>query len=388
MTAWLALAACNRYELFRVVGPDPETPTAADLLFVIDDSESMRDENVTLAEGFSRFVARLSATDAGFVDWRLAMVTTDAKGRAGELLGRRPVLAKGDDDAAERFVEALLCEAACFTNRAAVDDDPGFTCRSPGTFDGTVSRQALDCLCGADAWLDHCGGGTEQPLEAVLDAMCRTADALPDQGCDGVPADERSSVDGFLRPGAALVPVVVTDEGDSSPRVDVLEAWPGAYGTLYARFERRGAPIPMVWAAVAPTLDDDYELRCPGLAASWSVMRLRYLVEGSGGLYEDVFAEDCGPRDVSAALDPLADLIRSGGGAVQLPSEPEPETIGVRVGHRAIGPAEPDGKDVFGQVRWTDGWEYLPASRTVVLHGGARPEGDERVEVYYLPVGP
>ncbi len=386
MTLLCALAGCNSYELFRVAGPSPEGPRAADVLFVIDDSESMREESVSLAEGFSEFVASLTADDQGLVDWRIALTTTDAAGRAGELLGSRPVLARGEPDAADRFVETLLCEAACFSDRELVTDDPGFECAEPGRFSGEVSRQSLDCLCGAGEWLEHCAAGNEAPLEVVLDAMCRTARRLPDEGCEEVPAGERSAVDGFLRDEAVLVPVVVTDEGDGSPRLRTLEAWPGRYGELYSSFEVGGEPARLSWAAVAPTLDADYEPRCPGLAQSWGIQRLRYLVEGSGGLYEDVYAEDCGPRDLSQVLASLGDHLRRGGGAVRLPSEPIPETIAVVVGGRGVAPAELVGEDVFGQPVFGDGWQYLPETRTVIVHGDAAPVGDDAVEVYYRPV--
>jgi hypothetical protein len=381
----LGLLGCNTYDLFRVAGPDPTTPTKVDLLFVVDDSESMREEAVTLAEGFSEFVASLGGGGSGLVDYRLALTTTDAEGRAGALLGDRPILAEGEPDVAERFVETLLCEASCFSERRLVDSDPGFTCRERGTFGGRVSQQSLDCLCGEDAWLGHCGGGTEAPLEAVLDAMCRTSPDGPDELCNKVPAAERGAVEGFLRPGAALVPVVVTDEGDGSPRIPVLEASPEPYGKAYARFGTEDEPVQLVWAVIGPELTEDYEPRCPGLSTSWGVMRLRYLAQDSGGLYEDVFTQSCGPKDLSGALSRVGELVERGGGAVVLPSEPRPGSLAVVVGNRGVDAAVVEREDVFGAPVWSDGWEYRAETRTVILHGDARPTGDEDVSVFFLP---
>ncbi len=385
MRLLLALAGCNRYDLFRVSGAGGDGPRAADLLFVVDDSPSMREETASLAEGFAEFVAGLQADGAGFVDYRLALTTTDAQGRAGELLGVRPVLAQGEPDVAERFVETLLCEVACFQSRDEAPSDPGFTCRREGELGGTVSRESLDCLCGRDAWLDHCGSANEQPLEAVLDAMCRTADRVPDEGCEGVPPAERGAVEGFLRPEAVLVPVVLTDEGDGSPRIESLEANPGPYGKAYARFGTAADPVAMVWAVVGPTLTPSGEKRCPGLPQTWGIRRLEAMVESTGGLYVDVFAEDCGPRALGDALDQLGRLVQRGGGAVALPAPPDPASLVVVVGGRAVDPAVVSGEDVFQLPIWTDGWEYRAETNTVVLHGDAVPQGDEEVEVYWLP---
>lgn len=381
----LALLGCNRYELFRVSGGEADAPRAADLLFVIDDSPSMREETASLAEGFARFVASLQVDDRALVDWRIALTTTDAGGRRGALVGERPVLAEGEDDAADVFVHALLCEVACFESRTEAPSDPSFTCAAPGTFGGTVSRESLDCLCGADGWLDHCGSANEQPLEAVLDAMCRAADPAPALVCDQVPAGERGAIPGFLRPEATLVPVVLTDEGDSSPRIATLDADPGPYGKAYAQFGPPADPPPMVWAVVGPTLDEDGEKRCPGLPQPWAVKRLEVMVESTGGLYQDVFAEDCGPQPLGSALDRLGALVSKGGAAVTLPAEPVLDTLVVTVGGRAVDRAEVLGDDVFQLPTWSDGWEWRAATRTVVLHGDAVPQGDDLLEVYWLP---
>lgn len=381
----LWLAGCNAYPLFRVSSGVGDGPPAVDLLFVLDDSDSMREESAALAEGFARFVEGLSADGEALVDFRLALTTTDAEGRAGALLGERPVLAEGEPDLPDRFVEALLCEAACFPTRSSAPADPGFTCRQPGTFDGEVSRESLDCLCGADAWLDHCGSGAEMPLEAVLDAMCRTSPDGPPEACDRVPADAIGAIDGFLRPGAALVPVVLTDEGDSSERIRTLEADPGAYQRLYARFAPPNAPLRMVWAVVGPELGANLEPRCNPVATNWGVRRLQALVEATGGLYRDVFAADCGPRPLADALSAIGALLATGGGLVSLEGRPEPDSIAVTVGGRSVPRAEVTGVDGFGLPTWTDGWEYRTEDRSVVLHGESRPAGGEVVEVYWFP---
>lgn len=98
----LALAAaCSDYEyshvrnseLYRQGGED----AAADVLFVLDDSASMDEEQARLALNFGSFVVALEET---FADYRIGVTTTDPS-RGGALLG--PVLTPDTADLEASF---------------------------------------------------------------------------------------------------------------------------------------------------------------------------------------------------------------------------------------------------------------------------------------------
>jgi hypothetical protein len=397
------LVACNRYELFLVSGHEQrELRNAADVLFVIDNSDSMVEESVALAENFGSFIQRLVGLDeeygtnglpdavdryvdevrdpALFVDFQLAITTTDAGGDKGRLLGDVEVMRRGELDVETAFIATLMCEATCFPNRGAIPSDPGHDCDDG--FTGQVTQEFLDCTCGADAWVDNCGAGAEEGLESVFNAVCRAMDEpLPDCWEDTtLSANQAGSNAGLLRRNTTFIPVIVTDEGDSSHRTPNVEANPRQYAELF-----RDTEVYMAWAAIAPGLDEDLEVACPGLAQSWGVLRYDYFVQATGGLRVDIHDPDCGPGDFGEALDRLGELIGGRINAFPLPKEPVVESITVEVGKRSVDPAEPAGNDVFGFPVYTEGWSYRAEDNTVLLHGEAIPDFEEDVAIYFWP---
>ena len=57
LLALTLLAGCNSYELFRVTGYEQASfSNDADILFIIDNSQSMAEESTALASNFDRFV--------------------------------------------------------------------------------------------------------------------------------------------------------------------------------------------------------------------------------------------------------------------------------------------------------------------------------------------
>lgn len=404
MTVLLALG-CNRYELFLVDRGRDAVANEADVLFVIDNSDSMYEESVALAENFGQFVKRLTEREEGygtkglpdavdryvdyvqdpgyFVDFQLAITSIDAEANAGALLGDPPILRKGDPDLEQSFVRTLMCEATCFANRELVVGDETVTCDQP--WNGEVTRQYLDCLCGVDAWVGNCGGGKEEGLEATLDAMCRAAPEPPEM-CfvpweeARMSPDTAHTSDGLLREGATFVPVVVTDEGDSSHRTDTTDPLPDTYAQIFAEFETE-----MAWAVIGPALDEEFEPVCSGLVQSWGVLRYEYMIQQTGGLKIDINAADCGPADWADALERVGDLVGGGVSAFRLASEPIPGSIAVKVGRRTIDEAREVGSDAFGLPLYSDGWSYREDEVMVLLHGEAVPVPGEEVRIWYWP---
>jgi hypothetical protein len=404
MAWWFVLAGCNPYELFLVTGGDgTRRSDTAEILFVVDNSNSMVEETVALAENFHVFLDRLTGREEGIetegltgavdqyaaiaedpgaaVDYQLAITTTDATTDAGRLFGPDPILAKGEPDLEANFHFNLLCKTACFEHRAVVRSDPTHRCEDP--FDGAISQEYLDCLCGVDAWVGACGGAVEEPIEAVWNAMCRGLDDPPDSCFDAPsPLDPKlkGSSRGLLRTRTTVVPVVVTDEGDSSRRTPSVELVPEPYVTL---FDEIG--IDMAWAVIAPALDEDFEVSCPSAATSWGLLRFDMMVSETGGLRLDIDGEDCDTTDWAASLDRLGELVTTGISAFRLPQEPIEDSIAVEVGTKAWEEAGIVGRDVFGRLAYSDGWTYDDEERTVELHGDAIPEAGEDVAIWFLP---
>ncbi len=191
-------------------GPDefadaaPREPcSAVDILFVVDDSGSMRHERDNLRANFPGFIAELDAfrnSDGDSLDYRVAVTTTTPD---YDYIDRRPIL--GDVP-------------------VSVDGANGELLRNCGAPRPWLERgdaamaDTFACLADVPAAL----GVLEMPLHAVELAFGARVD-------DGTNA-------GFLRDDALLVLVLVTDEDDQS-------VWMTA--TNWPVFGGPGAPSPV-----------------------------------------------------------------------------------------------------------------------------------------------
>jgi hypothetical protein len=395
----LALVSCNSYDLFNVSGFRQEAfSPKADILFVVDNSDSMQEEVSALATSFARFVATLGEdqadfptedlsdavsfyaasvdSDGDFVNYQLAIVTTDGD-EAGRFQGTGR-LTRFDDAVDQTFASNLLCNATCFRETPA---NGNVDCGDPLGDD--VTLQWLECECGT-SWQDNCGPAQEEPLEAVFLAMCRSV-PNPPAACfaddnDFSQADVMSG-GAFLRPDATLIPVIVSDEGDDSRRLEPNSPDPEGYARLYAQFDQR-----MVWTYIGPDRNDDGEFRCG--AVDWGANRIMNFVESTGGLYVPIndASTGCQSRDFDDTLAELGTLLKSLNRSFRLTSIPQEGTIAVYTSDGgAIREAELQGLSTAGVPQYGDGWSYDVATNTVLLHGDAIPEFDESVEVYYLP---
>ncbi len=160
-----------------------EECTKMDILFVVDDSGSMKEEQDNLAKNFPKFVQKIQSfkTKSGSaLDWRLA-VTTTARNLTYSIatpIGTLPMTEKGDDGA--------FRHKGCATSKKWVeksDADP---------------IKTFSCMAKAGTG----GASIEMPLYA-------TQLALVDRVKDGTNT-------GFLRPDALLAVVILTDEDDCS----------------------------------------------------------------------------------------------------------------------------------------------------------------------------
>ncbi|MCA9493088.1 MAG: VWA domain-containing protein, partial [Myxococcales bacterium] len=192
-----ALGSCNSYELFRVSGYEQQSfNNKADVLFVIDNSDSMLEESASLATNFAAFIAEIDTVEqersyvglsdavtnyvdyvqnrSAFVDYRFSITTTDVNTDAGKLVGR--TVKRGEANVPERFIDDLVCEATCFSSASVLPTDPGYQCGDP--LGDTLSEEYVQCACGA-SYIGNCGSAVEEGLEAVFLAMCRAVPNPP-----------------------------------------------------------------------------------------------------------------------------------------------------------------------------------------------------------------
>jgi hypothetical protein len=190
-----ALWACNSHTL---EAPDPY-PVAenqqyreinpirnVDILFVIDNSGSMMQEQANLARNFPSFMEELKKIDGA--DLQIAVVSTDLGGGAGT--ARTTCRAVGGDRGVFCAIQGKDC-AACGLRQGSF-----LTYRQNGmqtNFTGDVS-QVFSCM----ATIGTAGCSFEHSLEAI-----RRAIQAPENR-------------GFVRDGAYLAMIIITDEDDCS----------------------------------------------------------------------------------------------------------------------------------------------------------------------------
>ena len=425
MLAPLLLAGCNSYEMFRLTGFEQANfSNDADILFVIDNSSSMQEEAEALARNFDTFITRLTSADGAnvstqtlgdavenyvrersgdslFIDYQLGITTTSVmfaggdstgidRGEAGlligDVIGRTP-------DAGVRFQEQLLCEATCW-NTVTMPSDASFSCPTDGSapvMGDNVSREYLDCLCGVDAWRNHCGAGQEMGIEAGLLGLCRAAESPP-AACSEFPenapigftdADAGSNA-GFLREGANSIVVIVTDEGDDSPRKEgVGDTEIEPYTDIFAEF-----PNPVRFAIIGPVWRDN-DGSCLSGAQPWAVERYQNIAAETGGVYVDLnkLEDDCALSDFSANLEQIGDLLSQLKTFFPLQSVPDAGTIDAWVDGERVDPAPvTEGSVEAGDAVYGDGWSYDAALNAVRFHGAAIPGYNADVKIYYRPL--
>ncbi len=97
----LALAACqNEHDIYERTNTDlwfQAQTDQVDILFVVDDSHSMAEEQEALSAGFSSFITELEATAT---DFHIGVITTSfdyADPDRGKLVGSPPVITRADN---------------------------------------------------------------------------------------------------------------------------------------------------------------------------------------------------------------------------------------------------------------------------------------------------
>ena len=231
-----------------------------DILFVIDDSGSMSEEQAALAANFSALVEQLESTEV-MADYRVAITTTnnahpyclnhDAQVGALTLRSCRAhlddfVFRPNTPSEVDRRQEACLSQCpealADLTPVATPLHEGGEVTPRPwlergqaltNVPDGVSTAQALACW--GPQGISDCG--YESPLEAMLRAFERSAD-------EGDPGH------GFVRDDALLQVVFITDEADCSMAPGGEAAFdPDGSKALWPDPSQQQAPSAVCWNA-------------------------------------------------------------------------------------------------------------------------------------------
>lgn len=159
-----------------------------DILFVIDDSGSMREEQTSLVQNFQRFINVLNSIEGGLPNVHIGVVSTNVGAGTGGINGCEN---NGDNGLLQNAPQG-----ACETPTDRYIEDLG---NEDGTRTKNYTGDLADTFsCIAELGLTGCG--FEQPLESMRRAL------------NGSNAQN----DGFLRDDAFLAVIIISDEDDCS----------------------------------------------------------------------------------------------------------------------------------------------------------------------------
>jgi hypothetical protein len=202
-------AACPTGQVCGTVGCCDPGVDSVDLLFMVDNSNSMSEEQASLAAGFPQLITALTTGDAnadGTVDFpavtdlHVGVITADM-GVGGYTV---PTCSNADfgDDGVLRTVGNTSITGCAATY-------PAFLAFTAGS---DVGDFANDFACVATVGTGGCG--FEQQLEATLKAL--TPSTSRTRFHDDSTGHANGANSGFLRPDSVLGIVLVTDEEDCS----------------------------------------------------------------------------------------------------------------------------------------------------------------------------
>jgi len=174
-----------------------------DLLFVVDDSGSMAEEQTNLGNNFPEFIGVLEeylTPNNTQVEYRVGVTTTGVTRTFTQQIPMFPPLpmsSSGPDGELQTSGTSIDC---------GLGDDPWID--GPG---GEVNAEMFSCIAGQGTN----GSGTEMPFAAMHQALLEDPDNpidVPAQSAEGMPNE------GFYRKddNSLLVVVIITDEDDCS----------------------------------------------------------------------------------------------------------------------------------------------------------------------------
>ena len=263
--------------------------------------------------------------------------------------------------------------------------DPSYECDTDPQ--GVITQEFLDCTCGFNGWDNEAGSGDEEPLESALNALCRSVDDPPDVCFNELSPFIDSQTwtnDGFYRDAGTVVVVIVSDEGDSSRKLSQGDDDPSVYLEAFQDFSK-----PVKFVTIGPQWDGSSVACVDTSVPTWSVERLEYISQATGGYYSSISDENCEPADFASELRRLGDLLQNLLTAFQLQSVPDVSTITAYVDGDEIAradPLDPDADITDADQEYDNGWSYDSSRNAVVFWGEAIPGYNANVRIYYRPL--
>ena len=340
----LAALSCQRAKLQRVLPEGvridllPQSSRAQlDTLFVVDNADHITPHQQKVAQSFSRFLGYL---DQNQIDYHIGLVSTDVTNQPAQYLGggTKRYFAAGDGGVLQGVAAAVL---------------------------------AL--------------GDKGSPVEAALQQLDLSL---------------RQPPDGFLRPGAALFLVAVTDDDDPwSPGEDLY------YYRAIKQAKGAGNDALVTFSAIAGDVPNGCTIRDPQNPSNSFVAdpaaRLKALALETGGVFHSL----CDPS-FDAVFDQLGATAAGLKRAFRLAKVPDLATLSVSVrapcdarpaalaacAMQSNECAEPTPAIVCTPAPFApgspDGWSYDAATNSLVFAGASLPPRGSLVEAQYKERAP
>jgi hypothetical protein len=163
-----------------------------DILFMVDDSSSMRLAQTNLLNNFPAFMTSLQSAPQGLPNVHIAVISQDMGAGDGSISGCDST---GGNQGIFQYTARGTCTATNLQAGATYISNIGGVANYTGNL-----ADVFSCI----AALGESGCGFEQQFKSILRAL----------GADGQPPPAENQ--GFLRPDAALAIVMVTNEDDCS----------------------------------------------------------------------------------------------------------------------------------------------------------------------------
>lgn len=295
-----------------------------DILFVVDDSCSMDDEQASLGQNFAAFLTYAMQQE---VDYRIAVTTTTTQ------CGSATNCSKGPDG---RFVPSQPL------------DEP-----NPAARVITPMTPKAEELFAKNVDVGTGGNGFERPLEAAMLAL--EQDRLLRHNA------------GFLRPDAYLAIVIVTDARDQSPNTV------GFYYNYFLNVVGFRRANQFSISGIIPTAAGSRPGCSYDESTSGQDTRLRDIIALSGGLYDDICTTDW-----SKTLEELGQRIFGHRTRFFLHNTPD-LSQGADSFEVFVDDMPYPSKGPMGDVRWT----YDPVTNSIDFDPLTTPEPGATLRVIY-----
>lgn len=352
-TLTLVLVGCDQdYGTARAQKTDDfdQAPSnQVDILWVIDDSTSMKEEQAAVQAAGADFIAELDNAD---MDFHIGLITTDGdstNAKASSLLGT-PTFLTAD-------------------------------CKEDGV--------TTDCTYGADfATLVTQGTGgsdMEKGLEVALNTV--------------TPPHSETDNAGFVRDGALLMVIILSDENDCSDGGRLGDTTGEACYTQYDELTpvgdlaaalqdaKAGTGGVVLSGIIGPEAVDNCQFAVPGKRYADAIRML-------GGVEADICLQDYAPIMQSLGLVATGILTNFQLSYKASYTPDDPATADIDEGKNnptvEVTPpgGDPDEDGVLVKDDPTNGWSYLADYAQIQFNGEAVPERGAHVRVTYYPAGP